>query len=88
MPASTDPLVLGLTWSALTLATALYASLVRRRVMERRKMVREVLDAVTTFQDGLTRLSTPGSAIGEDPDVAQETNRNSAVVASPATTVT
>lgn len=59
MPVSTDPLALGLTWSALLLATSLYGLMVRRRAIDRRRVANETRDAARAFEDGLSRMPAP-----------------------------
>lgn len=61
MPASTDPFALGLTWSALLLATTLYGLLVRRRTIDRRRAASEIRGVGSAFQEGLSRMHA-GSA--------------------------
>jgi hypothetical protein len=56
MPVHTDPLVLGLTWSALLLATTLYGLLVRRRAIDRRRVASEMRDVGSALLDSLSRM--------------------------------
>jgi hypothetical protein len=58
MPVSTDPFALGLTWSALLLATTLYGLMVRRRAIDRRRVASEIRGVGSAFHDGLSRMGS------------------------------